>query len=366
MHTQSRLPNFLKLMDWGILILACTIFGLGLVILYSASFQKTLEMNIHFPLRQLGWFIMSLVGFILVATYSYRKLIHFSYPLYTLNLLILFLTLLLGLVRFGAQRWLALGGFIFQPSEITKLIVIMALAQYMGHHQEKLSRFVGILVPMMLVFIPAILIALQPDLGTALVLIPMLFAMLFVAGAPLRLITIWIFLGCVASPILWHFLKDYQRDRLMVFLSPNVDPLGAGYTIIQSKIAIGSGSWLGKGWLSGTQNQLNFLPERHTDFIFSVVGEEWGFAGVLILILLYFWLVRKLFQILRQTHDPYARLLATGIVTMLVIHIFVNIGMACGIMPVVGLPLPLVSYGGSNLFTTMVGLGLVVNIQLRQ
>ena len=161
-------------------------------------------------------------------------------------------------------------------------------------------------------------------------------------------------------------MKDYQRDRFIVFLNPNVDPLGAGYTIIQSKIAIGSGGFLGKGWLSGTQNQLSFLPERHTDFIFSVIGEEWGFAGAVVLLLLYLWLIRKLIQVIQQTHDPYGRLLGVGITTMIVVHILVNIGMTCGMMPVVGLPLPLISYGGSNLLTIMIGLGLIVNIQLRR
>lgn len=356
----------LRTIDWGIPLLVLAIFAIGLIVLYSASFQKVQETGINFPLRQTVWFGISVLGFVLAAWYPYRKFIHAAYPLYALNILLLILTLILGLVRFGAQRWLVVGGFIFQPSEFSKLVVTLTLAQYLGHNRHGASSFRGTLIPLILAGIPAVLIAAQPDLGTALTLIPILFALFLAAGVPLRWILFWLTAGVLAGPVLWFLLKDYQRDRLIVFLNPNVDPLGAGYTIIQSKIAIGSGGFLGKGWLSGTQNQLNFLPERHTDFIFSVIGEEWGFAGGVILMLLYFWLIRKLFQITRQTHDPYGRLLGTGIFTLMSVHILVNIGMTSGIMPVVGIPLPLISYGGSNLLTVMIGLGLMVNIHLRR
>ncbi len=356
----------LSSIDWGIPLLALVLFALGQMILYSASFQKVQESGVHFPLRQIGWFAISFIGFVFAAIYPYRKLVHIAYPLYLINIVLLLLTLLLGLVRFGAQRWLALGGFIFQPSEISKLVVTLTLAQYMGYNRQGVVSFRGTLVSMVLVAIPLVLIAVQPDLGTALVLVPIIFALFLVAEVPSRWILFWLLLALLTAPLLWFLLRDYQRDRLVVFLNPNVDPLGAGYTIIQSKIAIGSGGFLGKGWLSGTQNQLNFLPERHTDFIFSVIGEEWGFAGGLILLLLYFWLIRKLIQITQQTHDPYGRLLGAGITTLIAVHILVNIGMASGIMPVVGLPLPLISYGGSNLLTIMVGLGLMINIKLRR
>ncbi|MBI1976237.1 MAG: rod shape-determining protein RodA [Candidatus Omnitrophica bacterium] len=356
----------LNSIDWSIPFLALTIFLAGLTVLYSASFQKVQETGIDFPLRQVGWFLISCVVFFLAALYPYRKWVHWAYPFYAVNILLLILTLLLGLVRFGAQRWLAVGGLIFQPSELSKLVVTLTLAQYMGHNRQGISSFRGTLVVVILVGVPLLLIAAQPDLGTALTLVPVLFSLFWVAGVPRRWILLWMAAGFFAAPLLWWFLRDYQKDRLMVFLNPNVDPLGAGYTIIQSKIAIGSGGFLGKGWLSGTQNQLSFLPERHTDFIFSVVGEEWGFAGALILLLLYCWFIRRMTQIIEQTHDPYGKLLAAGITTLLAVHVLVNIGMTSGIMPVVGLPLPLVSYGGSNMLTFMIGFGLMVNIQMRR
>ena len=360
-------PEFkiFRSIDWGIPILAGILFSLGLAILYSASFQKVQETGVHFPLRQAGWFLLSCIAFIFTALYPYRKLVHLAYPLYLVNILLLILTLLLGLVRFGAQRWLALGGFIFQPSELSKLVVTLTLAQYMGHQRERISSFRGTIIPITLTAIPVLLIALQPDLGTALTLVPILFSLFLAAEVRFRWILFWLSLGLLCTPLLWFLMKEYQRDRLIVFINPNVDPLGAGYTIIQSKIAIGSGGFFGKGWLAGTQNQLNFLPERHTDFIFSVIGEEWGFAGAMILLLLYFWLIRKLVEIIQQTHDPYGRLLGVGITTMIAVHVVVNIGMTAGILPVVGLPLPFVSYGGSNLLTIMVGLGIMVNIQRR-
>ena len=358
-----RYLKIIRNVDWTIPILTLILFTGGVAILYSAAFQKFQETGVHFSLRQILWFSISCIGFIMAAVYPYRKLVHLAYPLYLLNVILLILTLLLGLVRFGAQRWLALGGFIFQPSELAKLIVTLTLAQYMGHNRERISSFRGTLTAAILMGIPLILIAAQPDLGTALTLVPIFFALLLVAEIPLRWILFWIGLTSLAAPFLWILLKEYQRDRLIVFLNPNVDPLGAGYTIIQSKIAIGSGGLLGKGWFSGTQNQLNFLPERHTDFIFSVVGEEWGFLGGMILLLLYFLLIRKLVQITQQTNEPYGRLLGVGITTLIAVHILVNIGMTTGVMPVVGLPLPFISYGGSNLLTIMIGLGLMVNIQ---
>ena len=243
----------LSSIDWGIPLLAAALFSLGLMMLYSASFQKVQETGVHFPLRQIGWFVISGFAFVLAASYPYRKLIHIAYSLYLINIALLLLTLLLGLVRFGAQRWLAVGGFIFQPSEISKLVVTLTLAQYMGHNRQGIVSFRGTLVSMILAAVPMALIAVQPDLGTALILVPIVFTLFLAAEVPLKWILFWLLLVFLAAPLLWFLLRDYQRDRLMVFLNPNVDPLGAGYTIIQSKIAIGSGGFLGKGWLSGTQ-----------------------------------------------------------------------------------------------------------------
>ena len=219
---------------------------------------------------------------------DYQKLIDISPFLYVLNLILLILVLFLGSRRLGAQRWLVFGGIGFQPSEFIKITFILALASYLGHRKDSLGGAGAISSPVILMLPAFILIAAQPDLGTALILVPILFSMVFIAGMNIKAILLFLSAGILSMPLFWHLLKDYQKKRLLVFINPNLEPLGAGYTIIQSKIAIGSGHFLGKGWLSGTQNQLNFLPERHTDFIFSVVGEEWGFLGGVILILLYF------------------------------------------------------------------------------
>ena len=212
----------------------------------------------------------------------------------------------------------------------------------------------------------ACLIAAEPDLGTAIVFFVIMFSMLYVGGAKLKHLLVMFATGAGFVPFLWHALKAYQRQRLMVFINPDADPLGAGYTIIQSRIAIGSGAVFGKGWLTGTQNQLNFLPERHSDFIFSVIGEEWGFVGSLVLILLFFFFLRKAISIGTRTNDLHGRLIVTGVVAMLSFQILVNISMTMGFMPVVGLPLPLVSYGGSSLVTTMASIALILNVSMRR
>ena len=206
----------------------------------------------------------------------------------------------------------------------------------------------------------------EPDLGTALMLVPILLVLIYTWGAPLKYLLFMIFSGLFLCPLGWFFLKDYQKERLMVFIDPGLDPLGAGYTIIQSKIAIGSGGFFGKGWLSGTQNQLNFLAERHTDFIFSVVGEEWGFFGSMVLVGLYFLLIQRGFFIAEKAKDPCGRLLAVGLTTMIAIQVIVNLCMTMGFMPVVGLPLPLVSYGGSSFLVTMMALGLLESIAVHR
>jgi len=213
---------------------------------------------------------------------------------------------------------------------------------------------------------PFLLILGQPDLGTALMLVPVFFTLLYIWGAKLKHLFFIIGCGLVMSPLSWFLLKDYQKERIMVFMNPDIDPLGAGYTVIQSRIAIGSGGAFGKGWLSGTQNQLNFLTERHTDFIFSVAGEEWGFVGGAILIALYYVLVKRAFEIARKTDDPCGTLAACGMATIMGIQVIVNISMTMGFMPVVGLPLPLVSYGGSSLLVTMIALGLLESVAIHR
>ncbi len=357
--------------DYRLLLLTVVICLIGLILLYSASYQKSLTSEISFITRQIAWIVIGLSALLIIANINYRKLIEISYVLYTINLLLLLLVLFLGNVRLGAQRWLQLGNFAFQPSELAKVTIILVLAKYLGERNSRGQNSRGqqikkILFSLGIVGLPSILILKQPDLGTAIVFLPILFCMLYVWGAHLKYLLGLTGIGLVCSPFLWHFLREYQRQRLLVFLNPNIDPLGAGYTIIQSKIAIGSGGFLGKGWLAGTQNQLNFLPEHHTDFIFSVLGEEWGFLGGVILILLYLFLINQGLKIAGQTKDATGRLLAVGVTSMLSVHVIVNIGMSIGLMPVTGLTLPLVSYGGSSLLMTMISIGILLGIKMRR
>ncbi|MEA3328156.1 MAG: rod shape-determining protein RodA [Candidatus Omnitrophota bacterium] len=359
-------PNSWKGFDHRLFLLTVVICLTGLVLLYSASYQKSLACGINFVGRQATWAAFGIICLLITARINYRKLIEVSYILYAFNLLLLVLVLLLGHVKMGAQRWLSFGSFTFQPSELAKIIIILVLAKYLGGTDLKIQPLKKILISLSLVAVPLILILKQPDLGTAMVFLPIFFSMLYIRGLRLKYLLGLVMVGLASTPLLWFLLRDYQRQRLLVFLNPNIDPLGSGYTVIQSKIAIGSGGFLGKGWLAGTQNQLNFLPEHHTDFIFSVIGEEWGFLGATILILLYFLLIRQGLKIAGRTNDSTGRLLAVGIITMFSFHIIVNIGMTVGMMPVTGLPLPLLSYGGSCLVMTMMSIGILLNIRMKR
>lgn len=352
--------------DYRLLLLAVIICLIGLILLYSASYQRSLVSGVSFVVRQMVWAVIGLSALLIIANINYRKLVETSYILYAINLLLLVLVLFLGKVQLGAQRWLQLGNFVFQPSELAKVVIILLLAKYLGERDSRHQQTKKILVSLGIVAVPLILILKQPDLGTAIVFLAILFCMLYVWGAHLKYLLGLAGIGLVCSPFLWHFLRDYQKQRLLVFLNPNIDPLGAGYTVIQSKIAIGSGGFLGKGWLAGTQNQLNFLPEHHTDFIFSVLGEEWGFLGSIVLILLYLFLINRGLKIAGQTKDVSGKLLAVGVTAMLSFQIIVNIGMSIGLMPITGLTLPLVSYGGSSLLMTMISIGILLSIKMRR
>ncbi|MBN2097645.1 MAG: rod shape-determining protein RodA [Candidatus Omnitrophica bacterium] len=357
---RSRLKNF----DVILFLVTILIFTIGLAFLYSATYQLAQG----FLLRQLLRFAFGVLIGIVIFKIDYQKWLELAYPLYGLNLVILVLVLILGEHRMGAQRWISWGNIGFQPAEFSKLVIILVLTRYLGERPAQGRGLLSkeLLLCFLLTGIPFILIVQQPDLGTALTLIPILFAVLYIWGASLKTLLLILGTGIFASPIFWHLLKDYQKRRILVFINPNMDPLGAGYTIIQSKIAIGSGGLLGKGWLSGTQSQLNFLPERHTDFIFSVVGEEWGFLGALLLLLLYGILIWRAFAIAQATSSLSGRLLAAGIIVLIAFQVIVNIAMTMGVMPVVGLPLPLISHGGSALLTFLVALAMLLNIGMNR
>lgn len=346
--------------DLPLLLLLLLICALGLLILYSASGQSGEQVE-----RQLMRLGLAFVLMIAVAQVPPVLLCRWSLPLFLLGLLLLLAVLLVGEQSKGAQRWLDLGVVRFQPSEILKLALPMMLAWYLSLRPMP-PRLLDILVTSLLIAVPVLLIAKQPDLGTALLVASAGLTTLFLSGLRWRLIIGLIVLGAAAAPLAWSLMRDYQRRRVLTFLDPGSDPLGAGYHIIQSQIAIGSGGVHGKGWLEGTQSQLEFLPERSTDFIFAVLGEELGLSGVILLMLLYLAVILRGLSIAAQAPDAYSRLLAGSITIVFFVYLFVNMGMVIGLLPVVGVPLPLISYGGTSLVTLMLGFGILMSVQTRR
>ena len=350
------------------------IISFGLIALYSASFDNVrVSQKVFYD--QLLCAGVGVVIMYALSKVDYRRFYDGAYVFYIINILLLLYVLISGRHALGARRWMVIAGISFQPSEISKLTLILMLGRYFSNRRPTLSFnfsnkayiFVKqLLLPFLFTAVSMLFIFKQPDLGTALLLFGIFFVMLFASNLEYRYI--FGFLGVCLSvvPFAWSFLKTYQKKRLLVFLNPNIDPLGAGYTIIQSKIAIGSGQIFGKGWLSGTQNQLNFLPERHTDFIFSVIGEEWGLMGAIILLCFYFLLIQAGLDIADQTKDKFGKLVAVGIVSIFVLQIIINIGMVMGMFPIVGLTLPLISYGRSSFMIFMIMLGILLNLSHRR
>ncbi len=357
-----------------IFLIALLICVVGVLSIYSSTYQKEGKLWQEIYQRQIFWILLGFLLFLLTSNFNYRSLWGWTYFLYGLAIFLLFLVVILGIARLGAQRWLKIVWFNFQPSEIVKLIMVIFLARYFSLKSAdnvslKVNRFgifKGLIIPFVFMIIPVGLIIEQPDLGSGAIIMFLFILMLYLGKVKLKYILIFFAVILLLMPISWNFLRDYQKDRIMVFLNPNIDPLGAGYTIIQSKIAIGSGGILGKGWLSGTQSQLHFLPESHTDFIFATFTEEWGFFGGFMLMLLYYFLIRQGIYIAEHTHDHFGKLLAWGISMLLAVEVVVNLAMNMGFAPVVGLPLPLMSYGGSSVCVTFIALGILVNINKRR
>ena len=350
------------------------IIAIGLTALYSASFNNARVGPIVFY-DQL-WCALWAVGIMgILSRTDYRRFFEISYVVYGLSVVFLLLVLFLGRQALGATRWFSVGGFSFQPSEFSKLAVILMLGRYFSQRRPRLSFDVSsgfwrlvddVFVPLVLTGISVLLIFKQPDLGTAILIFGIFLVMLFMSGVPSRVFVVFVTLVLAAVPFVWHLLKPYQRDRLLVFINPSHDPTGAGYTITQSKIAVGSGQLLGKGWLSGTQNQLNFLPERHTDFIFSVIGEEWGLAGAVFTVYCYAVLIYCGFLIAGHHKDRFGQMAAVGMTGILVLQVVINIGMVMGLFPVVGITLPLVSYGRTSFMVFAVMLGFLLNLSKRR
>jgi rod shape determining protein RodA len=356
------MKNFFEKTDISLLFVVIVILAIAILSLYSASYQPDKNLVKNYAIQQLIWIALTVLIGACFIKIGYERWIDYGYFIFAINLLMLLLVLVLGDTRYGAKRWIELGFLSLQPSELCKISFILALTKFVTDNNDRIKDLKVIIISLFVCMLPVALIMKQPDLGTAIAFFPIFFVILFTAGARIKHLIFMLILGVCSTPVLWSFLKLYQKKRLLVFLNPNIDPLGAGYTIIQSRIAIGSGGFFGKGWLSGTQNQLNFLPERHTDFIFSVIGEEWGFLGALILLALFLFLINRMISIADSTNDERGKILISGIVALVWFQVFINIGMTIGLMPVVGLPLPLISYGGSNLLTTMIMIALVISV----
>jgi len=348
------------------LLLVIIMVGLGLVMIYSAY-----EYSI--PKEGRTWWdnlvnrqaMFSIIGFVLffvLTIIDYRFIMSLSYFLYAGVILVLLATAVIGHTSFGAQSWLRIQNLTLQPSELAKVLVILVTANVLGVDDSKYEKITPLLLSTILVIPPVLLIYLQPDFGTAIILLASWMVMIFLAGVRWRHLAIIAGSAALLVPIVWFRLEPYQRKRITTFLDPSQADPGDSYNIRQALISIGSGSWWGKGLLQGTQSQLYFLRVRHTDFIFSVWAEEMGFIGALVLILLYALLIWRIIRVAQQARDAKGRLLATGVAAMILLQTIINLGMNVNLLPVTGLPLPLVSYGGSSLVATLIALGLVENI----
>ncbi|HBB40939.1 MAG: rod shape-determining protein RodA [Nitrospirae bacterium CG18_big_fil_WC_8_21_14_2_50_70_55] len=362
MLDRRRLANI----DYWLLFLVASLICLGLGAVYAATGEPGAPLAPTF-IHQLWWVGIGTLAMAAVALVDFDKLQLSTYLVYAAALLLLLLVLFIGHTGQGAQRWINLGPFRLQPSEVSKLAVILALARFLAK-----GRFAGslglreIIGPAAIVALPLLLILQQPDLGTSLMFLFVGGAMVFCAGLQLWLIAAVFPVTVFLAPILWHGLEEYQKRRIVAFLKPELDPFGSGYHVIQSKIAIGSGGLWGKGLFAGTQSELHFLPEQHTDFIFSVVAEQFGFAGCCLLLLLFTLLILRGLEIAYQTEDSFGALVAVGVTTMFALYILVNVGMTTGLLPVVGVPLPFVSYGGSAMLTMCAGVGLLLNVRMQR
>lgn len=359
--------RLLQCFDWGLLLLTLLIGAAGLVVLYSAVSAGVDETSRVLFKKQLVWYGAGLSVMIFCFLFDYKHYERFANFIYLASVTALIAVLWVGKYVYGARRWLQVGPFSLQPSEMAKIAVVIILARYYARliNTEGLTLR-DLLVPVLMTALPFVLIARQPDLGTAL-LIALIAGTITLFVKIDRKTVAWLAATvALLIPLVWFFLHDYQKQRILTFLNPDRDPLGAGYHIIQSKIAIGSGLLTGKGFLKGTQNALSFLPEQHTDFIFSVLAEEWGLVGSLAVILLYLLIIVWGLNIARRCRDPFGVVLAFGVTVMIAWQVFINIGMVMGLMPVVGVTLPFVSYGGSSVLTTMMGIGLLMNVSMRR
>ncbi len=364
--------------DWVLLIAGCLIPCLGLVVLYSAGYDPdSAGISLGFLpwkiqstafVKQLLFLSVGLVVMGVAVLVPHSFLFRISYLVYGLGIVLLLTVMFAGVVVNGSRRWLNFGSFNLQPAEMMKLGLALALSRYLSRHPPSRGgyRLKECVVPFIMVGVPMLLIAQQPDLGSALSLGAVGAALILFMGVNYKTILGLLLAVLIAVVPGWHFLHDYQKRRILVLIDPEGDPLGSGYHIIQSKIAVGSGGLSGKGYLKGTQSQLEFLPEHTTDFIFSVLAEEWGFLGCISVLVLYAFLIYRMVRVVGRSRDLFAALLVFGVLSVFFFHSVINIGMVVGVFPVVGIPLPLFSYGGSSVLSTMVGLGIVLGVSMRR
>jgi len=363
MFDRRLLQNF----DWVLLLLLILIGAISILNLYSATYPIRDAGGSQIFIKQVYWFLLGFACLLIMTTFDYHVLERLAYPIYLLALSLLILVLVVGKVWSGSQRWLSFGGITFQPSEFTKIAMVIILAKYFTENGEYNEyRLRDLWRPFILIILPCGLIIKEPDLGSALILVIISFSVILFMKVRWRSFLILLVSSLISAPFIWFTLKEYQQKRILTFLKPDMDPLGAGYHIIQSKIAVGSGLLWGKGFLKGTQTRLHFLPEQHTDFAFSVLAEEWGFAGSFVLLILYLFLILWGINIAKSSKDRFGTLLALGIVAIIFWQLVINVSMTIGLLPVVGIPLVMFSYGGSSIISTMAGMGLLMSISMRR
>jgi rod shape determining protein RodA len=371
MLTQRRFDN----LPWAMVGIIAAIALVGLAAVYSATYTARGPSSLF--TKQLIWISIGIVLMFLALIPDYHTVGRYAYVLYAISIVLLVLVMVMGRTGMGAQRWLAIGPFAFQPSELAKLSLTLSLARYFAEDPKRGGyELRDLAVPGIMVLVPLVLVLRQPDLGTAIMLMLTSFLIFMLAGIHMRSIVIALIIGAtivslafLVPPVrhkIWGSLKPYQQNRIKAFIDPSSDPRGSGYHANQSKIAVGSGQITGKGYRKGTQSQMAFLPERHTDFIFAVIAEETGLVGASMVMLLYLGLLLAGVDAAKNAKDRLGVLMAGGVVSMISLYVLINVGMAVGIVPVVGVPLPLVSYGGTSIITTFLALGLLLNIQTRR
>ncbi len=350
-------------LSFSYIFIICILAAVGITMLYSAangSWQP-------WALNQLMRFGLGLGVMLFLAMVDIRIFMRYAYVFYFFVLILLIIVEVTGHIGMGAQRWINLGFIKLQPSELMKIALVLALARYFHSSSlQSIESVRGIIVPALMVLFPAFLVMTQPDLGTALMLIFTAGAIFFAVGVQLWKFGVVILSAIVCMPIAWHFLRDYQQNRVLTFLNPERDPLGAGYHIIQSKIALGSGGMFGKGFLKGTQSHLNFLPEKHTDFIFTMLSEEFGLIGAVFVVIVNFLIIAYSYSFALKSSSYFGKLVAIGLATNFFLYVFINMAMVLGLIPVVGIPLPLISYGGTVILSVMAGFGIILSVYINR